>query len=109
LFVVSMYLLPLGLSLLFWTVQDSSKWAGGFVSLANRLLVGLWQATGPFAWVLMNSFGKLEILIAFGVAWSAWLIVVLSTRLRQLPYVVHFGASFLWCISGCPPAGLVIT
>jgi hypothetical protein len=104
-----MYLLPLGLSLLFWSLQDSRKWAGGFVSLDNRLLVGLWQATGPFAWVLMNHFGKLQILIVFGVVWSAWLIIVVSTRLRQWPYALHFGASFLWCISGCPPAALVIT
>ena len=107
--VVSMYLLPLGLSLLFWVLQDSSRWAGGARPLGMRLLVGLWQATGPFAWLLMGAFRAAPILVVFALAWGGWIGVVLTSRLREKPYAFHFVASCLWCVSGCPPSGLVIT
>jgi hypothetical protein len=107
--VAVMYVLPLGLLLLFWAMQDSTKWAGGSVSLDKRVLVGLWQATGPFAWVLLNASSEFYILGTFGVVWSAWLTMVFATRLRDCPYILHLLASFLWCVSGFPPAGLVIT
>ena len=104
-----MYLLPLALSLVFWALQDSNRWAGGARPLEERLLIGLWQATGPAAWALMTRLSAASILIVFGVVWSAWLTYVLTGRLRDGPYALHFLASCLWCACGCPPSGLVIT
>lgn len=109
LLVISMYLLPLILSLLFWVLQDSSSWAGGARPLRAHLLIGLWQATGPLAWVLMGTSSRASIVVAFALAWSGWLTCVLTARLRERPYPLHFLASCLWCMSGCPPAAVVIT
>lgn len=109
LIVTAMYLIPLCFVLLFWGLQDSNHWAGGFVPFRYRLLVGLWQATGPFAWVLMNALSPVLVLITFVVVWSSWLVLILSSRLRNMPYGLHFLASLLWCLSGIPPAALVIT
>jgi hypothetical protein len=109
LIVAMMYLLPLGLVLLFWGLSNSNYWAGGFVPLPYRLVIGLWHATGPFAWFLMYSLSPTSVLIVFAAVWSSWLLLVLTTRFRNLPYVLHFLGSFLWCFSGFPPAGLVIT
>jgi hypothetical protein len=109
LIVAAMYFFPLGLVLLFWGLQDSNHWAGGFVPLQYRLLDGLWQATGPFAWVLMNALSIASILITFVVVWLSWLVLILTSRFRNLPYALHFLGSFLWCLSGFPPAALAIT
>ena len=108
LIVGAMYFIPLCFVLLFWGLQDSNHWAGGFVPLRYRLLDGLWQASGPFAWVLLNALGPVPILFTFAVAWSSWLALILASRLRNMPYSLHFLASLLWCISGLPPAALAI-
>ena len=75
----------------------------------NRLLIGLWQATGPLAWVNMRFVTPTSIIVVFALAWSAWLMAVLATDLRERSYATHLAASCLWCVCGCPPAGLVIT
>ncbi len=107
--VLLMYLLPLALSLLFWVLQDSSRWPGGTRPPGARLLIGLWQATGPFAWVVMGRFSTWSIVSAFALTWCGWLSIVLTSGLRNRPYALHFVASCLWCVSGCPPSALVIT
>jgi hypothetical protein len=110
LLVVATYLVPLGMTILFWVSQDSSHWAGGPVPLENRIWIALWNASGPFAWALTEGgLGRAEILGTFAAVWLAWLIVVLATRLRRLSYASHSFASLLWCASGLPPATLVIT
>src|SRR4030095_16684268 len=98
-----MYLLPLVFSLLFWILQDSNRWAGGARPLGARLLIGLWQVTGPLAWVLMGALSTASILVVFTLAWSGWLSFVLTSRLREKSCALHLVASCLWCVSGCPP------
>lgn len=111
--VVLMYLLPLTLALLFWAGQDSHQWqsSANGAPLQARLFIGLWQACGPFAyllldWRLTTPWG---IGVCFTLVWLAWIILVCATRLRNLPYGVHLVMSLIWCCAGCPPAGLVIT
>jgi hypothetical protein len=111
--VVLMYLLPLTISLLFWAGSDSSQWQGSGhgAPLDSRLIIGLWQACGPWAWALLEWHATTEfgICACFTIVWLAWIGLVCATRLRNWPYLAHFMMSFLWCCSGCPPAGLVIT
>ncbi len=111
--VVLMYLLPLTLSIAVWAAADSSRWHGtgyGMV-LQDRLMVGLWQACGPLAWVTLETrtTSDVAILGIFSVSWTVWLTLVSKTRLRQLPYLLHLAFGFLWCFAGCPPTGLVVT
>jgi hypothetical protein len=76
--------------------------------LRGRLLMALVQCCGPVAW--WHPFrGAMELLCAFGIVWAAWLLIVAFTRLRRLPLGVHLLLGFLWCGSGCPIAGLVVT
>jgi hypothetical protein len=111
--VLLMYLLPLALFLIWWAAADSTKWDGyGYgTPLKGRLALGIYQACGPFAWVILKTrHGSLAlILLVFSVTWGTWLILVWQTRLRSLPYVVHLLFSTLWCVSGCPPPALFIT
>jgi len=108
--IAAMYALALTLVLLFWAFKDSSHWAGGFVPLRYRLLIGLWQATGPFAFMLINPSDPIFTrLIVFGVVWAGWLTLVMTTRLREVPCGLHFVAALFWCGSGFLPTSLVIT
>jgi hypothetical protein len=111
--VLAMYLIPLCFSLLFWAVQDSSTWPGqgGIgIPLWTRLLIGLWQLCGPFAWVLLETKAGLTAIVAtFSAVWFGYLVIVLMTRLRNLSYRWHLILSSLWCASGLPPPGLLIT
>jgi hypothetical protein len=107
--VGAMYALALGAVMLFWAMSDSNYWAGGFVPLHYRLLVGLWQASGPFAWAILGSLDQLRILVIFAAVWAIWLTIVLITRLRDLPYSFHLLMALVWCLSGFPPAACVIT
>jgi hypothetical protein len=111
--VVLMYLLPLAVSLLFWATQDSSQWVSSArgAPLVARLMIGLWQACGPMAFVLLDwhAASAFNICTCFTVLWIAWITLVCTTRLRNLPYIVHLALGFLWCCSGCPPTGIVIT
>jgi len=108
--IVAMYLLPLGLVFLFWAASDSSHWAGGFVPLRYRMLIALWNACGPFACVLADHLeAPYPLFITFAAIWTGWIALVLSTRLREMPYILQFLLSLLWCLSGFPAASLVIT
>ena len=110
--VVLMYLLPLLVSLTWWaSLASNLAWVGGTPALQWRLLIGLWQACGPLAWVMLETGAthSAAILAIFSVSWALWLTVVCNTRLRQLPYPLHLAFGFLWCFAGCPPAGLAVT
>jgi hypothetical protein len=108
--VAAMYLLPLALVLVFWARSDSNHWAGGFVPLRYRLLIALWQATGPFAFMLISPPNPIVArLVVFGIVWAGWLTLVMATRLREAPCALHFLAAVLWCGSGFLPTSLVIT
>jgi hypothetical protein len=108
--VVAMYLIPLGLVMLFWTSLD----VGGVVPMRYRLAAAMWQATGPLSFPVLQFAHKLDVAltiapIVFAIAWPTWLVIVLATRLRQISYVVHLIASVVWCASGLPTTGLLIT
>ena len=107
--VVAMYLLTLVLSLAGWASMDSTKWAGhAFYPIHDGLFIGLWQACGPVAFWMIHST-PMVIILAFAVLWTTWLTIVCTTRLKRLPYPVHFVLGVLWCADGCPATGLVIT
>jgi hypothetical protein len=109
--VLMLYLIPLGASLLFWLVQDSSAWPGKGrdASASTRMLIGVWQACGPVAWTLTPMQTPTTLLVVFGLLWIGYLTVVGTTFLSKLPYALHAALGTLWCLCGCPPAGLVIT
>lgn len=104
--VEAMYALALGLVILLWVMSDSNHWAGGFRPLHVRLMIALWQAFGPFAFVA--TYPSHPVLI-FCVIWSCWLLFVFMSPLRNWPLVLHFVLAMLWCASGFPAASLVIT
>lgn len=108
--IVAIYLLPLPISLIWWVLL-TQPWTGGTPPMHVRVLVGLWQACGLLAWVMleMKATQPMAILTIFSVTWSAWLIAACTTGLRRFPYIVHLTLGFLWCFAGCPPTGLVIT
>lgn len=111
--VLAAYLAPLLLSLLFWATQDSDKWAGtaNGAPLQSRLCIGLWQACGPFAWVLLSlgPFDAWRVAMVFCATWMCYLMLVFTTKLQRLHYTDHLLLSCIWCFAGCPPSGLVIT
>ena len=109
--VVSVYLLVLGMVIWFWA-SDSGQWAGGFVPLHFRLMVGLWQATGPFSFGLTRiSHPELTLAISliFLATWSLWLSIVLASPLRNWPLIVHFIMAMSWCAVGFMPTSMLIT
>lgn len=108
--IIGLYLLPLVLSLGCWASMDSKQWdASGYgMPLLGRVFVGIWQACGPFAWVTIGSHWAV-ISLVFIATWGGWLTLVCISPLRKLSYWLHFVLSLVWCLSGCPPTGLVIT
>ena len=108
-FVILVYFLPLLFFEACWAA--SGNWAGGTPPVQYRLLAGLWQACGPLAWLMLELRinHPAAIVAIFAATWTAWLTLVCRTRLRKMPYFVHWWLSFLWCFVGCPPTGLLIT
>lgn len=100
------YALVLFLVVWFWAASDSTHWAGGFRPLHVRVMVGFWQAFGPFAFVMI--YPDHPILIV-SIIWSLWLAIVFASQLRSWPIAMHFLMAVLWCVCGLPPASLVIT
>lgn len=106
--VVAVYLLVLGLVLLFWA-SIHGHWAGGFVPIHYRLLAGLWQATGPFAFLLMGAQNLSTYLLSFLGVWCCWLAIVAASPLRNWYLAIHFTLGMLWCAVGFMPPALQIT
>ena len=109
--VLSMYLTPLTISLLYWIIEYSGSATTSINNMPvwGGLTIALWQTSGPFAWVLSNPFNLTAIIGIFCSIWTVYLTLVLMTGLRNLPYAVHLLLAFVWCCSGCPPAVVVIT
>ncbi len=107
--IVLMYLIPLVLSLGFWATADSTKWDGGGygMPLKYRVLVGLTQACGPLAWHV--SPRPRAVLTTFTITWAVWLGIACKTPVARLPLPLHLLLATLWCATGCPIAGLVVT
>ncbi len=102
--VVSMYLTPLAITFLFWIIDYFGSAPSTLRNLPDLggLTIGMWQATGPFAWVILNSLSFIAVITTFFGVWSAFLSLVLMTRLRNLPYAVHLFLALVWCCSGLP-------
>lgn len=95
-FVAAMYLIPLGLVVLYWLVIDTSRWEGGYVALRLRLLAALLQALGPIAYTLFAARQAWTLVVTFALVWSLGLALVLNTRLRNMPYALHFLLAARW-------------
>ena len=97
--IAAMYALPLGMLLV---VLHTAVSAG--LAWTDRILVSLWQASGPFAWLANDGKPRL---ILIGSAISAcvmtvWAILIVKTRLRKRGLAFHFCVAMLWYVSGCP-------
>ena len=102
--VLSMYLTPLAITFLFWIIDHFGSAPSTLSTLPEwgGLTIGMRQATGPFAWVILNTRDLIAIITTFFGVWSAFLSLILLTRLRNLPYVVHLLLALVWCCSGLP-------
>ncbi|UCE61364.1 MAG: hypothetical protein JSU63_06375 [Phycisphaerales bacterium] len=79
-------------------------------TLSQRLLIGFIRIMGPAAWLIMIPFGVPGLLCTFLCAvgmWSAWLWIVLKTRLRNVGSVAHCFLCVAWCLIGIGPLGFV--
>jgi len=106
-----MYLIPLGLTLVFWLSQDSSTWAGMTQRLGplELLWFALATACGPLGWGVPPEVPWIAPVL-FVILWTGWLTVACKTsRLRQLPYGGHLILGLIWCFCGCARTGLAIT
>ncbi len=54
-------------------------------------------------------FSLFEVTLIFTSIWGLWLVLACATRLRNLPYALHFLLACAWCFAGCVRAGLVVT
>jgi hypothetical protein len=66
------------------------------------------QAMGALAYALFAARQAWILVLLFLLTSSTWLILVLATRLRNVPYVVHFLLAALWCLSGYPLVARVV-
>jgi hypothetical protein len=111
--VLVMYLAPLAISALFWIPSDSTKWpgAGHGMPLEGRIILWMLQCCGPLAFILFEYqiFNLFVVTLIFSSIWGIWLVLVCATRLRNLPYVLHFFLACTWCFAGCTRAGLAVT
>ncbi len=100
--LIAAYLMPLALGVLFWTVIGAAKWhrSGNWPPLSSRFLGAIFQSTGPLAWIL-PPMGLWVAVAIVALLWVAWLLIVIQTRLSQLPVFVHLILAFLWCFMGC--------
>ena len=63
---------------------------------------------GPLAWSLYRLF-PWDLVAAFVMIWSVWLLIVCFTPLRKLPYWLHLILGMIWCLNGCAPVSLTVT
>lgn len=107
--IAAVYLLVLMLAFLWWATI-SGHWAGGFVPLYFRLLVGVWQATGPFAFLLRETQSIVAApLLVFAIVWLCWLTIVFISPLRHLPLPLHFCLAVGWFAIGFVPTSILVT
>jgi hypothetical protein len=106
--VVAVYLLALGLVLVWWAVYTGHQ-ADGVAPLPYRLLIGLWPATGPFAFRLSWPSKLVPTPIpVFATVWFCWLSIVMASRLRNWPLLIHFIMAMSWCAVGFICTSLLI-
>jgi hypothetical protein len=106
--IVAAYLVPLLAGIFFWTVIGASKWrrsGAWWPPLSSRLLGALVQSCGPIAWLDVPVTLPTVAVICAGV-WSAWILIVIRTRLAAHPLAVHITLGFLWCFVGCARVSL---
>ena len=99
--VLVMYLVPLAISSLFWIPADSTKWSGTGhgTPLEGRIILWMLQCCGPLAFILFeyHIFSLFDVTLIFSSIWGIWLTLACATRLRNLPYVLHFFLACVWC------------
>ncbi len=67
----------------------------------------LWQACGPLGYrggFLPYTEEGTSVMAFAAFTWVAWMFLISWTRLRRLPYTVHFLIGFVWGILGAPSA-----
>ena len=98
--VVTMYLLPFMLNAAVW-VRFEMTWPGytDGVPPGAVLRTVMLAESGPLA-SLLSSCDTPIIVCTSGVLWVLWPTVVCRTRVRRLPYWLHFGLSVGWCLWG---------
>lgn len=107
--VVAVYLFVLSLVIVWWLMFERDQ-AAHTASDMDRVLIGLWQATGPYAfWIHPTDNFASEVVLPFGIIWLGWLGIVLATPMRNWPLSVHAVMCALWCFAGLLPTSLLIT
>lgn len=108
--VAAAYLPPLALVFLLWIVIGSTRSVGEIVPLRYQLLVAVWNAAGPLAF-LFDHLHKTPLALVFLVVaiWTAWLTLVLTTPLKNVPVHLHLLATCAWLFAGFMRTSLLVT
>ena len=104
---VGIYIAPLAASLVFWLVNMAGDWGPRLrdaTPVYDVISIWMWQATGPLSLPLAIADIPILVYVTFFCIWPGYLALVLRTRLRQLPYVVHAVLACSWSCSGCVTA-----
>lgn len=103
--VVAVYMLVLAILAAAWVVS-----VGPASPLESRVLVALWQATGPYAfWIHPTDNFASVVVLPFGIIWLIWLGIVIATPLRNWPLTVHGIMCASWLAAGFGRTMLLIT
>ena len=109
--IVLLILLPLLFDGYVWGLFSPQAWqADQRAALSERLELAAITASGPLAVKLFFTETDLGLLTAgIGILWVAWILLVITTRLRRFAYRWHFLASCGWCLSGFMMTSLAVT